>query len=164
MKDSDFNPALTTTTVYSTRVTSAVISSPWRISWRASDSSNSAAKFSSGGADVAVWVAVAMRVGAFRQCRVCARTLFLVQRGLVVDFRCARPAWEAALDGPCCVNFSLRPFRAPGTALVPRRSTPPAYGRWCRDARRRGPRPAALWHVRHHARHVQRFHAKDFRL
>ena len=34
MNDSDFRPALTTTTLNSTRTTSAVISSPWRISWR----------------------------------------------------------------------------------------------------------------------------------
>ena len=69
MNDSDFNPALTTTTLKSTRTTSAVISSPWRISWRESDSSNSAAKSSIGGfggivvGDISV--AVAMGVGSF---------------------------------------------------------------------------------------------------
>ncbi len=44
MKLSDFNPALTTTWFWSTRTTSAVMTSPARISWRAMDSANIAAK------------------------------------------------------------------------------------------------------------------------
>src|SRR3954451_15381640 len=44
MYDSDFRPALTTTWLCSTRTTSAVMTSPARISARCSDSSNRAAK------------------------------------------------------------------------------------------------------------------------
>ena len=61
MKLSDFSPALTTTKFWSTRTTSAVITSPARISWRDRLSSNSAAKLSCGidaGAGGGGWVAV----------------------------------------------------------------------------------------------------------
>src|SRR5438045_7796422 len=61
MNDSDLSPALTTTTLKSTRTTSAVMSSPCRISCRESDSSNRAAKFSAAAGAVVVWVAVAIR-------------------------------------------------------------------------------------------------------
>src|SRR6185369_10320955 len=63
----DLRPALTTTMLKSTRTTSAVMSSPCRISCRVRDSSNSAAKFSIGAEllDAMLEMAVAMGVGSF---------------------------------------------------------------------------------------------------
>src|SRR5882672_8903861 len=61
-------------------MTSAVISSPWRISWRARDSSNSAAKFSTPGLDIAVCVAVAMRGWFLLHVPPRARTRYLAPR------------------------------------------------------------------------------------
>ena len=69
MKLSDLSPALTTTMLKSTRTTSAVMSSPWRISPRARDSLEQGGEAFHRGRGVAVLsmlgVAVAMGVGSF---------------------------------------------------------------------------------------------------
>src|SRR5436309_9064402 len=113
MNDSDLSPALTTTTLKSTRTTSAVMSSPCRISWRDSDSSNRAAKFSAAaGAAVVVCVAVAIRGWSLskRLTVAYARTLFLVCDGLVDQCPPGARRQKRAEDGvlSCALSGSLR--------------------------------------------------------
>ena len=141
MKLSDLSPALTTTTLKSTRTTSAVMSSPWRISCRVRDSSNSAAKFSIGGAEAAgvmLEMAVAMGVGSFTLSRPpTARTLFLARRA-GCRIRSARR-----------LKRSRTAFRArPGTAPVPPVT---ANGRTRPRALRRTTRSRCLEPVEHEA-------------
>ncbi|CAG9274911.1 hypothetical protein PUN4_930031 [Paraburkholderia unamae] len=62
-------PALTTTKLWSTRTTSAEITSPARMSWRVSDSSNRAAKDSVFGvevcrSDIKIWICMVSAAGA----------------------------------------------------------------------------------------------------
>ena len=62
IKLSDLSPALTTTKFWSTRTTSAVMTSPARISCRERLSSNSAAKLFSSMPEAGVWGAVFMKM------------------------------------------------------------------------------------------------------
>ena len=110
MNDSDLRPALTTTMLKSTRTTSAVMSSPWRISWRDERFLEQRGEIFIGGLAEAAVVrhgSCSSHAGWFLHVSEppCARTLFLAPAGWWVESARRAPA-KARVARPFCVNAS----------------------------------------------------------